>query len=512
MPFAQFGAPHRNEEEAKRSYPAQFICEAIDQTRGWFYTLMAIGTLVFERSSYENVLCVGLLLDADGRKMSKHLGNVLEPIALMDRHGADAVRWFMLAAGSPWNDRRVGHEAIDEIVRKVLLTYWNTAAFQTLYGRAAHWTPGAAGDDGGHVLDRWVRSELAALVADVDDAMEAFDTQLAARRLAQFVDDLSNWYVRRSRRRFWKGDPAALATLHECLETLTRLLAPIAPFITERVWQALVVATDSDAPDSVHLATWPQRRPELVDTQLSGQMALVRRIVEVGRAARAGSAVKIRQPLSRVLVAAPGWDKLPDALRAEIAEELNVVKLDAMGEANEIVSYTVKPQFRAIGKRFGSHTQQVAQAVRDADPADAAAALRADKQMVVTVDGEDIALGPDEVEVTETPRTGWFVATEGGLTVALDLEITPALRNAGIAREVVRLVQQARKDSGLHITDRIELWWQATGDTVDAVREHQATIADEVLSVAVHESAGPDGLSARHDAELGIQFWLSKAE
>ena len=236
-------------------------------------------------------------------------------------------------------------------------------------------------------------------------------------------------------------------------------------------------------------------------------MALVRRLVEVGRAARAGSGVKVRQPLSRALVGGPGWSDLSDDLRAEIAEELNVGRLDAMGEA--VVSYSVKPQFRALGQRFGSRTQQVAQAVRGLDPAVAAASLRADKQVVVAVDGEDIALGPDEVQVTETPRTGWFVATDGGLAVALDLEITPDLRAAGVARDVVRLIQQARKDTGLHISDRIQLWWRASGDTADAVRTHRDAIAEEVLASVLLESPGPPGLPPRRDDELGLEFWLS---
>ncbi|MQA25520.1 MAG: isoleucine--tRNA ligase [Micromonosporaceae bacterium] len=514
MPFAQLGAPYRNEEEFHKSYPAQFICEAIDQTRGWFYTLMAVGTLVFGRSAYENVACVGLLLDAEGRKMSKHLGNVLEPVGLMDQHGADAVRWFMLASGSPWNDRRVGHEALDEVVRKVLLTYWNTAAFQTLYGRAANWTPDptTAQPIDQSILDRWLRSELAALVIKVDEAMEAFNVQQAARHLAQFIDDLSNWYVRRSRRRFWRGDPAALATLHECLETVTRLLAPIVPFITDRVWRALVVPTGSEAPDSVHLAAWPAARRELVDTNLSRHMALARRIVEAGRAARAGSGMKVRQPLSRALIAAPGWDSMPDELRAEIADELNVAKLDALSEAAAVVDFTIRPQFRTIGQRFGSRTQQVAQAVRAAAPAETAAALRAAGQVTVMVGDEEIVLGPEEVEVTETPRTGWFVAAEGTVTVALDLEITPDLKSAGIARDVVRLIQQARKDTGLHITDRINLWWQADPETADAVREHQRIISEEVLAVSSTEAAAPDNVPTHQDDQVGISFAVSKAQ
>ena len=239
MPFAQWGAPHRNKEEFEASYPAQFICEAIDQTRGWFYTLMAVGTLVFEQSSYENVLCLGHILAEDGRKMSKHLGNILEPIPLMDRHGADAVRWFMLAGGSPWGARRVGHETLSEVVRKVLLTYWNTASFFTLYAEANGWDPAASpapAPADRPLLDRWALAKLAAVTEGVTAALEDFDTQTAGRLLAEFVDDLSNWYVRRSRRRFWDGDPAALATLHEVLDGLTRLMAPFTPFVTEEVW------------------------------------------------------------------------------------------------------------------------------------------------------------------------------------------------------------------------------------------------------------------------------------
>jgi isoleucyl-tRNA synthetase len=512
MPFAQLGAPHRNAEEFARSYPAQFISEAIDQTRGWFYTLMAIGTLVHDRNAYENVVCVGLLLDADGRKMSKRLGNILEPVPLMDRHGADAVRWFMLGSGSPWQDRRIGDEILAEIVRKVLLTYWNTAAFLSLYGRAAGWTPGepAGAAPEATVMDRWLRSELATLVDRVDRAMEAYDTQRAARHLASFIDDVSNWYVRRSRRRFWDGDPAALTALHECLHTLTRLLAPMVPFVTERVWRALVVASDAGEVDSVHLARWPERRPHLVDPELSAQMTVVRRVVDVGRAARAASGIKVRQPLSRALVAAPRWETLPAELWAEAADELNVVVVEVVADAMTVVDVAVRPRFREIGARFGPRTQHVAQAVREADPVAVAAALQGTGEVTVTVDGERLTLGPDEVEVTRTPRAGWAVATEGGLTVALDVEITPQLRRAGMARDVVRLVQQARKDAGLEVTDRITLTWAAGGETAEAIREHQAHIAAEVLASVMDEAAtAPPQAPAAEDDQLAVRLWIS---
>ena len=270
MPFAALGYPHRNVDAFDERYPADFICEAIDQTRGWFYSLMAVGTLVFGQSSYKNVVCLGHILDEDGRKMSKHLGNVLEPIPLMDEHGADAVRWFMLASGSPWQARRVGHSAIADVVRRTLLTYWNTVSFLSLYARTAQWQPsdGAPAPQDRPLIDRWVLSEAHRLARDVDDALENFDTQRGGRILAAFIDDLSNWYVRRSRRRFWDGDPAALATLHEALRIVTLCLAPYTPFIAERVWQDLFRPTEADAPESVHLAQWPTVDVGVIDTEL----------------------------------------------------------------------------------------------------------------------------------------------------------------------------------------------------------------------------------------------------
>ncbi|MFC7643449.1 class I tRNA ligase family protein [Streptosporangium lutulentum] len=295
----------------QKAYPAQFICEATDQTRGWFYSLMAVGTLVFDRSSYENVLCLGLILADDGRKMSKHLGNVLEPIPLMDQHGADALRWYMACGGSPWAARRVGHSALEEIVRKVLLTYWNTASFFTLYANAESWSPSMLSEAPAYaerpLIDRWALAELHRTVAEVTASMDDYDTARVGRRLMEFLDDLSNWYVRRSRRRFWSGDVSAFATLYECLETVTRLMSPVVPFTTDYVWDVL---RDTDAPVSVHLSTWPTVNGDLLNEALSEQMALVRRLVELGRSARASSGVKTRQPLGRALIGARGWAAL----------------------------------------------------------------------------------------------------------------------------------------------------------------------------------------------------------
>jgi isoleucyl-tRNA synthetase len=529
MPFARLGAPLRNEAAFQRTFPAQFICEGIDQTRGWFYSLMAVSTLVFGRSSYETVVCLGLVVDEHGRKMSKHLGNILEPIPLMDAHGADALRWFFAASGSPWATRRVEHATLEEIVRKVLLTYWNTMSFLVLYANA-----GAAaapdGDPGARrpeapptaqrpVLDRWLLSELNLLVRDVTTALEEFDSATAGRRIAAFIDEASNWYVRRSRRRFWEGPgtadgAAAFATLHECLETLTRLMAPITPFLADYVWGVL---RTEGSPDSVHLASWPTADTALIDDRLSAQMALVRRLVELGRSARASAAVRVRQPLPRALIGAAGFAELPGGLRDQIADELNVRELDTLAAVPEgLVDYTVKPSYRALGRRFGQGTPAVAGAIEAADAAGLAAELRSGGVASVIADGAPVALGPEDVIVTQVPRSGWAVASAGSETVALETAITPELRREGLAREVVRLVQDARKSDGLDVSDRISLRWStADPELAAAMTEHGTMISGEVLAVdygpGTADRAGPDARE-HDDAGLGLVFWLRRAE
>ena len=516
MPFAQWGYPYveGSATELERAYPAQFICEALDQTRGWFYTLMAVGTLVFDRSSYENVLCLGLILAEDGRKMSKHLGNVLEPIPLMDEHGADAVRWFMAASGSPWLPRRVGHAAIQDVVRKVLLTYWNTAAFQSLYGGLADWSPRDTVPAVAErpVLDRWVLSELNRLVLEVDQALDSFDTARTGQLLAAFVDDVSNWYVRRSRRRFWDGDPAALMTLHECLDVLTRLMAPLTPFITERVWQSMVRPVVPDAPASVHLSAFPTARADLVDEGLADQVGLARRLVELGRAARAEAKVRTRQPLSRALIGARGWETLDEELRGHVADELNVLSLTTVSDGGAgLVRYQAKANFRSLGKRFARDTPRVAAAVAETDAAALATAL-ADGQAAVWVDGlGEVALDAEDVVVTETPQEGWAVAREGE-TVALDLTVTRELAALGLAREVVRVVQEARKRAGLDVTDRIDLVWSATGDVAGAITEHQQTIAREVLATTVSDDLSSLDGAETVNADPEVTIRLRRAE
>ena len=512
MPFAQWGYPHRegSEEKFNEAYPADFICEAIDQTRGWFYTLMAIGTLVFDQSSYKTVLCLGHILDKDGRKMSKHLGNVLEPIPLMDQHGADAVRWYMLASGSPWSARRVGHDAISDVVRKTLLTYWNTVSFLTLYASASDFTLGDAPEVAQRpMMDRWILSELNSLIETTDTAYENFDSQQAGLAIATFIDDLSNWYVRRSRRRFWDGDVAALTTLFECIEKLTLVMAPMVPFITEHVWQVLLRKVKSGLPDSVHLADYPVAQSALMKKDLSANVALTRRLVELGRASRAQSQIKVRQPLSRALISAPGWKSLDQELRDQIADELNVISLDDLaGAGSDLVDISIKANFRSLGARFGGDVQAIAKAIGALSAAELVAKVRSHGSAEISYgSGASATIEESDLVITETPRTGWAVASHSGESVALDLTLTPELIAQGIVREAIRAIQDKRKESGFDVSDRIDVRWNSAPEYREAIASGATRISEEVLALSF---ARDEALSPTQE-ELGLSIRLIKS-
>ncbi|MFI5692781.1 isoleucine--tRNA ligase [Kribbella sp. NPDC051586] len=517
MPFAQWGYPwaEGSEEKFAKTYPADFISEAIDQTRGWFYTLMAIGTLVFDESSYRNVVCLGHILAEDGRKMSKHLGNILEPISLMDDHSADAVRWFMAASGSPWKARGIGPNVLNEIVRKVLLTYWNTVAFHALYARLADWSPADAPPVADRsVLDRWLVSETHRLVRDTDEAYASFDTQRLGLLINSFVDVLSNWYVRRSRRRFWAGDAGALATLHETLEVLTRVMAPLTPFVTERVWQDVFRPVTPGLPESVHLSSFPTYDETLIDDVLAQHVSMAKRVVELGRSARAEAKVKTRQPLARALVGSAAIADLSPELLQEIADELNVGAVEPLSAAGaHLVEFSAKGNFRELGKRFAKQTPVVAAAIAAADAGGLAVELKETGTATVVVDGEDVRVSEAEVLLSERPKEGWSVVNEQGETVALDLEVTPELRQAGLAREVVRTLQEARKNAGLEVSDRIKVWLTSTDtDLSDALGKHADEIAREVLAVELNQSAPTEAdVATGTEEDLQLTYWLTKA-
>ena len=505
MPFAQWGYPHKegSVERFKASYPADFICEAIDQTRGWFYTLMTIGTLVFDKSSYKTVLCLGHILDKDGRKMSKHLGNVLEPMPLMDQHGADAVRWYMLAAGSPWSARRVGHEAITDVVRKTLLTYWNTVSFFTLYAKASDFKLTGLSQTSS-TMDRWILSELNHLIAKVDEAYENYDSQTAGTIIGQFIDDLSNWYVRRSRRKFWDGESEALNTLYHCLKELTKLMAPMVPFITEHVWQEMIRNLEPSEFESVHLTNFPVSDASKIDEKLSKSVRLSRRLVELGRAARAESKVKIRQPLARALVAANGWDEMDGELRSHISDELNVQSLDEISSAGaDLVSISVKANFRTIGAKFGGDVQAIAKAISTLDHGSLVAEIRSSGSIEIQFEGSSTArIDIEDLVITETPKAGWSVESHNGESVALDLALTPALIEAGIVREVIRAIQEERKQSGFEISDRISVNWAANPEVTAAILKNLAEIGDETLATKF------ENVPAKTETSNELGLWL----
>jgi isoleucyl-tRNA synthetase len=502
MPFAQFHYPFENEELFKERFPADFICEAIDQTRGWFYTLLAESTLLFDTSSYRNCVCLGLILDPEGQKMSKSKGNVIEPWEVIDTHGADAFRWYYLTAQQPWSGYRFSVETVGESVRQFLLTLWNTYSFWVLYANAENLGPEdfRGEPESSEDLDRWALSRLQATVASVSEHMDDFDCTAAGREIASFVEELSNWYVRLSRRRFWDGDRAAFGTLRHCLLETAALLAPFTPFLADEIHLNLAggeAENLGELPDSVHLRDFPEPDFALSDPDLEAAMQAVRLTIELGRAARAQAKAKVRQPLRRAVIVANDAEREAISARAELVKaELNVKELDFVEEESELVSYAVKPNYRSLGPRFGKRMPQVAAAVEALDPVHVAAVMADGGQVGINVDGDEHALATDELTLSLQPLEGYEVEAEAGHAVALQLELDDELRREGLAREIVHAVQNARKEAGLDITDRIELSLGGDEELLAAAREHQPYIAGEVLATAVAYDAA-DGVTAK---------------
>ena len=520
MPFAQWGYHPdlgRGTERFEERFPADFISEAIDQTRGWFYTLMAEGVLHFDAPAYRNVVCLGHIVDEDGRKMSKSLGNILDPWTVLDRQGADALRWYLLTNGSPWASRRIGMTILDDTVRQFLLTIRNVHAFFVTYANASGFDPEAAGQMAATdrpPLDRWILSQLADVVRTAREGLEAYDATGAGRRIATFLDDLSNWYVRRARRRFWDpegaGGPdtrAAFLTLHECLVTLAGVLAPYTPFIAETLWRNLA-AGRGGAPDSVHLSEYPEADPQRIDGELDEAMLTARRIVELGRRVRTETRVRVRQPLREAVVHHPGDHGPLRPLLALVAEELNVKEVVFAGSADELGRWRAKPNFRALGPRLGSRVREVADALV-ADDGSLAAALARDETVELATPSGPLALGPGDVELAQETPEGWGVASEGGITVALELELTPELRREGVAREVIRLVQDARKAAGLDVSDRIVLGLSADGELAGAIEVHAVNVAAETLAVDVVGGVLEDADYRQVETVEGTQLTIS---
>jgi isoleucyl-tRNA synthetase len=496
MPVAQWHYPFEHEEVWQQQAQADYICEAIDQTRGWFYTLHAVSTLLFDRPAYKNVICLGHIMAEDGSKMSKSRGNVVNPWDVMDAHGADATRWTMYTASPPGNSRRFSTNLVGETVRKFMNTLWNTYSFFVTYANLAEWRPatGVAAGGSANLLDRWVLAELNRLVRDVTEAMDTYDVLGATRPIAEFVDNLSNWYVRLNRRRFWDGDADALAVLYDVLVTVAHLLAPTTPFVAEEIYQNLAAGRGEHG-DSVHLSRWPEVRAELQDEQLSSDMALVQRITSLGHAARQNANLKVRQPLAQVVVRVRNSGET-DALRRLqqfLLDELNVKELIFTDAGGDLVDVTVFPYPKQLGQKYGKGYPKIRQAMAGLDPYELAARFQAGESVELVVEDETFVIAPEDAEIRTTPRSGYSVAEDGGYLVAVTTELDHALVQEGYAREIVRRIQQLRKESNLDISDRI-VTWVGDGELMHEVLGHYGDyIREETLTVdlvQVHAGAG----------------------
>ncbi len=497
MPFAQWHYPFENKEQFEKNFPADFISEALDQTRGWFYTLMAIGTLLFDESPYRNVIVLGLVQDKNGQKMSKHKGNVVDPWQVLDHQGADAVRWYFYTGSAPWLPSRFSGESVSEAQRKFMGTLWNTYAFYIMYARIDGFDPTAYTFDRSTLgeLDRWILSRLNTLIRQVDEQLDHYDITGSGRAIQSFTEDLSNWYVRRSRERFWQPDMNqdkinAYLTLYKVLETMARLSAPFVPFMAEAMYRNLVLSHRPDMPESVHLCDFPIADASMVDQQLEKVMADVLHIVTMGRAARNTAAIKNRQPLSRLLVVAP--EQLPSAYNDLIADELNVRQLVYLQDGAALLDYRFKPQLRTLGRRFGKNIGQVSALLSSLDGQSAMAELKNQGHLTIVLEGQTQILLEEDLLIETVQPEGLATETDRDFTVALDIRLTPELIEDGFVREVISKVQTMRKESGFEVMDRIILRLSGNDLIQDIVGRNRDFIAEEVLAGQIEAGTGPN--------------------
>jgi isoleucyl-tRNA synthetase len=511
MPFAQHHFPFENADVLEHSFPADFICEAQDQTRGWFYSLLGVATLLSRPAPYRNVVCLGLILDEDGQKMSKSRGNTVEPWQVLDTYGADAFRWYFFTSKQPWDGYRFSAETIGEGVRLFLKQLWSTYYFYALYARASavalsagDGEPPAPADGPDGDLDRWALSRTAGTADLVAERLDAYDATTAGRAIAGLVDELSNWYVRRSRRRFWDGEEAAFATLRTCLLTVAKLLAPFCPFIADEIYDNL-----DGSLASVHLCDFPAG-PQLAqrDEELEQAMALARETVRLGLGARGQAKIKVRQPLAEAVVVADGRERAAiERLADVVREELNVRRVRFVAAAEELGSYEVKANYRTLGPLFGREMPLAADAVAALDPAHVAAALRDGGSVGIMVGGREHTLSADDLLLSMRAPEGYSVEREGAHAVALELSIDDDLRREGRAREIVHAVQNARKTGGLRVEDRIELALFGAPDLLDAAGSFREYLMGETLALEldVGARAAQEGASMDYTEQTDIE-------
>ncbi|MBS5032011.1 MAG: isoleucine--tRNA ligase, partial [Firmicutes bacterium] len=493
MPFAQWHYPFENKDIFDENFPADFISEAVDQTRGWFYTLLAVSTLLFDKAPYKNCIVLGHVQDKDGQKMSKHKGNVVNPWDALNKQGADAVRWYFYANSAPWLPSRYYDEAVSEMQRKFMGTLWNTYAFYILYAEIDQFDPTKYTLDYEKLapMDKWILSKLQTLNKFVDESLEGYKLTEPARAMVDFLDDLSNWYVRRSRERFWaegmeQDKINAYMTLYTVLETMVKLAAPFTPFITEEIYGNLVKKVDASAPESVHLCDWPAYHAEWVDADLEENMDFVLKVVVEGRAARNASAMKNRQPLAMMYVKAA--QSLPAEYCDIIKDELNVKAVSFTDDVEAFTTYTFKPQLRTLGKKYGKLVPAIGAYLKEVEGNSFMAQLKADGKVSFTVDGSEVVLEMDDVLVDTAEKDGFVSSGDNNLTVVLDTNLTPELVEEGFVREIVSKVQTMRKEADFNVTDRIRVYYDGNARIAEILAAND--IKGDVLAVEVVAGKG----------------------
>jgi isoleucyl-tRNA synthetase len=493
MPYAQYHYPFENKELFKESFPADFICEAIDQTRGWFYTLLAISTLLFKKSCYKNVLCLGLINDEKGQKMSKSRGNVINPWDILNKQGADALRWYFFTGVSPWLPKNFSMKAVDDVIRKFMLTLWNTYTFFVIYANIDNFNPYNYELEvkDRFELDRWILSELNRTIRKVNDLMDNFNVTESGREIQNFVDTLSNWYVRRSRRRFWKSEEdrdkiSAYKTLYECLVNVSILCAPFIPFMSEEIYKNLTGSL-GEGEDSVHLENYPEADESVIDENLSFKMDTARKVVNLGRAIRNKVNIKVRQPVEKVLVYFEKDDRKKEAInyfKNIITSELNVRDIEFVGDINELVSYNIKPNLPLLGRKYGSMVNSIKEALFSENPVNTALRVKNNKNINLMIDGKQIEILPEEVIVEIKNKEGFGVESDGVFNVGLPTLISEDLLEEGFCRELVHQIQNLRKEAGFQIENTIELAL-GSGIKESILEKYRNYIMKETLSKSI---------------------------
>jgi isoleucyl-tRNA synthetase len=494
MPYAQWHYPFENKQkiDQNESFPADFIAEGVDQTRGWFYTLHAISSMVFDSVAYKNVVSNGLVLDKNGQKMSKRLGNATDPFTTLSTYGADATRWYMISNANPWDNLKFDLEGIEEVKRKFFGTLYNTYSFFILYTNIDEFSyaeQDIALNDRPE-LDRWILSELHTLIAKVDRFYEAYEPTRAARAISEFTQEyLSNWYVRLSRRRFWKGDYqtdkiSAYQTLYTCMVTIAKLSAPIAPFFSDRLYQDLNSVTQKEPSESIHLSDFPKFDPSFVDQRLERKMESAQIISSLVLSLRAKEKIKVRQPLQKIMIPTGSQQQKEEILAVAglIKHEVNIKEIQLLEDASDILIKQIKPNFKALGPKFGKEMRFIAAEVQNFTQEDIHK-IEKEGKISICINEKYITLGLEDVEISSKDIEGWLVANEGSLTVALDVTITDELHKEGIARELVNRIQNARKDLGLEVTDKIKLSILEDQNLQAAIIENKEYIMSETLTL-----------------------------